>query len=155
MSDDSSFEDYTPEPVLTGKDIFSVTREKLSWDHAGTCADIYDSLYIIFSIKNISDKTVDAVDMSAEISDEFGDSLKTVNMQSSATISPNKSIRVGSTGSHCYKLNNYESGDNVILNWSAGDQGTLTLNLDRIKFDDGSIEDYYGEEIYTESFTVN
>jgi len=152
--DDSSYEEYTPEPTLTAQDIVSATRKTFSWNRNGDCANIYDSLYLSFTLTNISGKSIDAIELEAVISDEFDDSLKTVSMQSSKTFAKGKKLVVGSTGTKCFKLNNYDDGDNTILNWSSGDQGNLTLNLNRVKFVDGTVENYYGDQIYEESFTV-
>jgi hypothetical protein len=153
--DDSNYEEYTPEPTQSAQDIVSATRKTLSWNRNGDCANIYDSLYLAFTLKNISGKSIDAIELEAEILDEFGDSLKKVNLESGKTFSAGKQMVVGSTGTKCFKLNNYDAGDNTILNWSSGDQGQLTLSLNRVKFKDGTIENFYGDQIYDESFTVN
>ena len=152
--DDSGYEEYTPEPTLTAQDIVTATRKTFSWNRNGDCGNIYDSLYLTFTLKNISGKAIDAIELKAEISDEFGDPLKTVNLKSSQTLAPGKQLVVGSTGTKCYKLNNYDNGDNTILNWSRGDEGNLTLSLLRVKFVDGTIENYYGDQIYEQAFTI-
>ena len=153
-TDESVSEEYTPPPEVTASDVVSVKRTRLGWEQGGDCGGIYDSLFVTFDVTNTSGKVIEAIEFTAEISNEFGDSLKSVSLKTSAAIANGKTKALGSTGTKCFKLNDYVSGDNAILSWSSGDQGQLTLGLNRVKFGDGTTESFYGEEVYEENFTV-
>jgi hypothetical protein len=114
---------------------FSVSKTDCSYDDG--------SLELLVKLTNISSSEILAIDASGEVQDLFGDTLMVLNISSDKQLSPGKTVNVGTWGSSCFGLNNYDSDQLRLMEMSNVSELTkVVINVSKIALKDGEVLEF-------------
>jgi len=111
---------------------FSVSKSDCSYDDG--------SLELLAKFTNIYSKEILAIKASAEIQDLFGENLMVLTLDSDQSLAPGKTVNVGSWGSSCFGLNNYDSDQLRLMEMiNVSELTKVVIQVSMVAFKDGEI----------------
>ena len=114
---------------------FSVSKSDCSYDDG--------SLELLVKLTNISTSEILAIDASGEVQDLFGETLMVLNISSDKQLSPGKTVKVGTWGSSCFGLNEYDSDQVRLMEMSNVSELTkVVINVSKIALKDGEVLEF-------------
>ena len=114
---------------------FSVSKANCSYDDG--------TLELLVKLTNISSKEILAIDASAEIQDLFGEKIMGLNLDSDKLLPPGQIANVGSWGSSCWGLNNYNSDETRLMEMiNVSELTKIVIEVSKIAFRDGEILEF-------------
>jgi|688.fasta_scaffold794433_1 hypothetical protein len=127
---------------LTQSDFVSMTRTSMSIDPNGRCGGYADSLLIKYRVRNLDTRDILVLEGKIVVLNLLDQELKSMRVVYSKGIDAGKSATLGTTGSKCYSLNQFDSGDSQILASTSGDRLKVGLLITDINYTDGTQQSF-------------
>ncbi len=112
---------------------FSVSKAECSYSKG--------SLEALIKFKNISDKTIVAIEASGTVNNVFGEKQMGIDLSESKKVAPGKTVNAGSWGSSCWSLNQFISEQIGLLDMDP-ETIKLVVEVSKIAFDNGEILEF-------------
>lgn len=114
---------------------FSVSKSDCSYDDG--------TLELLAKFTNITSRDILAIEASAEVQDLFGEKIMGLNLSSDKLLTSGQTVNVGSWGSSCWGLNNYNSDELRLMNMTDVSELTkIVIQVNKIAFKDGEILEF-------------
>ncbi len=133
---------YEEPKELTQADFVSTSRTSMSIDPNGRCGGYADSLLIKYRVRNLGSRDILVISGKIVILNLLDQELKSVGFVYSKGIDAGKSATVGTTGSKCYSLNQFDAGDSQILASTTGDRLKVGLLVTEINYTNGDEQSF-------------
>lgn len=112
---------------------FSVSEAECSYSRG--------TLEVLVKFKNISNRTIAAIEAYGSVNDVFGERQMGVKLSVAKKIAPGKSVNAGSWGSSCYSLNPYIAKEAGLIDMDPENR-KLVVEVTKIAFTDGEIVEF-------------
>lgn len=116
---------------------FSVSNEECSYGDG--------SLFIQAKLTNLTDRSILAAEVSATVTDVFGESIgRGYNISTDETIGPRAEANLGTWANTCFRLSDASGDDRRLLEIGSEleTKTDLVIDVTRIAFDDGEVVEF-------------
>ena len=133
---------YVEPKEISQADFVSTSRTSMTIDRNGRCGGYADSLLIKYRVRNIDSRDILVVSGKIVVLNLLDQELKSMGFVYSKGIDAGKSVTIGTTGSKCYTLNQFDSGDSQILATTSGDRLKVGLLITEITYTNGEEQSF-------------
>lgn len=114
---------------------FSVSKSDCGYDDG--------TLELLAKFVNITSRDILAIEADAEVQDLFGEKIMGLSLSSDELLTSGQTVNVGSWGSSCWGLNNYNSDELRLMNMTKVTELTkIIIQVNKIAFKDGEILEF-------------